>query len=187
VLQRFAGRACTILDLGAGRTWASARMWREYLPDARVVSVDIRVPEPEVPEGVEFVQGDLGDVSVLTALTRDYRPDVVIEDASHLWPHQLLSLVYLLPAVSPGGVYIWEDLHVSAPAVAENFRKGMSYSPADFLGLLIHRTAVDVYWVPRMQFDGTPLGITEVIAAGLIPLIDTILTVRQSAIFVRRA
>lgn len=128
-----------ILDLGAGpppREFASARMWADYVAGARVVAVDIRDLQASVPPGIEFLRGDLGDVGFVASLAARFHPDLVVEDASHRWPHQLLSLFYFLPVVRPGGLFIWEDLHVSGTRYAKRYAEGEGYAPVDFLALL---------------------------------------------------
>ena len=41
------------------------------------------------------------------------QPNIIIDDASHRWSHQIKALYHLFPALSPGGVYILEDLGTS--------------------------------------------------------------------------
>lgn len=220
-----------VVDLGVGpppREFASARMWAEFLPDARIVGVDIKDLGALVPPRVEFIRGDLGDVGFVASLTARLVPDIVVEDASHLWQHQLLSLFYFLPVVRPGGIYIWEDLHVSAPSYASRYADGAGYSPVEFLRLLAgevamsqareerHRgraTAAGPSRGPRLfgsarQAQASPepvespegadspadakpatsaVGLPEMMASALAPLIDSITIVRSAAILVRSA
>src|SRR5262249_29171901 len=57
--------------------------------------------------------GDLGDAKFLDYLAEKYKPQVILDDASHFWPHQILGLERLLKCLEPGGVYIIEDLVTS--------------------------------------------------------------------------
>lgn len=41
--------------------------------------------------------------------------DIIIDDGSHRWHDQMLSLAYLNKCLKNGGIYIIEDLHTSAP------------------------------------------------------------------------
>ena len=41
--------------------------------------------------------------------------DIIIDDGSHLWYHQMLTLAYMSKLVRKGGIYILEDLHTSLP------------------------------------------------------------------------
>lgn len=180
----------TVLDLGVGITpdeFASAKMWADYLPKARIVAVDIGPKPANCPEGIEFLQGDLGDLGFLYQLIRDVRADLVIEDASHRWGHQLLSLFYLLPAVQPGGIYIWEDIHVSALPMKEKFSGGLEYSPLDFLKLLTSEL-IAYRWNgghKRTMHECDEAGIAEVMASSLAPMIDRLTLVPEAALFQR--
>jgi hypothetical protein len=180
-----------VLDLGVGvspNEYASARMWAEYLPDARVVAVDNRPLAAACPDGIDFVQGDLGDVRFLYRLLRESEPDLVVEDASHRWHHQLLSLYYLMPAVKPGGVYIWEDLHVSGGTQAERFSAGYTVSSMDFLGMLareivVYRTLPGSARGP----EGAARGVPEMMATALSLLLDRVTLIPDAAILHRSA
>jgi hypothetical protein len=180
-----------ILDLGVGPVrseFASARMWKRFFPEARVVAVDIRTPKGPVPAGVDFIRGDMGRVEFLTDLARQMTPDLVIEDASHMWAHQLLSLVYLLPVVTPGGVYIWEDLQVAGPALSEKYGQGLGSTAVDFLGDLSREILVHRHPKAGQErvFDGDREALPQVLAAALAALIDSISIVGESAIITRR-
>jgi len=111
----------TLLELGVGpirNKGKSLLTWREYFPAARIIGVDIREDAKEIEtnnEGIEVVIGNCGDVDFLLSLTRDYAPDVIIDDASHKWSHQILAFECLFPALNAGGVYICEDLATSFP------------------------------------------------------------------------
>lgn len=111
----------TLIELGVGPTrnkGKSLLTWREYFPSARIIGVDIRDDAKEIEsdnEGIEVVIGNCGDISFLHKLARDYKPDIIIDDASHKWSHQILAFECLFPALNAGGVYICEDLATSFP------------------------------------------------------------------------
>ncbi len=111
----------------------------------------------------------------------------MVEDASHLWAHQLLSLFYLLPALNPGGVYIWEDLHVSKPALAGRHGLGLPGSPVDFLEALVRE--VILYRRARrpldVSYDDARPAIEQVMVSSLATLIDRITVVGEAAILTR--
>jgi hypothetical protein len=141
-LGHLRGKSFTLLDLGAGfepNHFASAMMWAEYFPGARVVAVDIQ-EGLHAPHGdILFEQVDLSRIENLLRLAREYRPTVVVEDASHVWAHQMLSFFYLFPSLEPGGVYIWEDLNTGGPTMQQTFSQGYPFSPADLMAVLVQK------------------------------------------------
>lgn len=107
----------TLLELGAGpdhNIGASMRCWKEYFKDTsnlHVADINANVAKLQA-EGFKTHVGDLGDVGFLQQLAA--MPwDFVLDDASHLWHHQIIGFRRLFPAVKPGGIYILEDLCTS--------------------------------------------------------------------------
>lgn len=107
----------TLLELGYGghtnpdKGGESARMWRDWMPNARIVVVDY-YPKNNIPEGVNFHQGDQADPVFIKTLADRYAPFwAVIDDASHLSSKSIASFKLLYPHVSPGGLYVVEDSH----------------------------------------------------------------------------
>lgn len=50
----------------------------------------------------------------LAAFAQKYGPfDIVIDDGSHRWDHQRISVGHLIRHVKPGGFYVIEDIHTS--------------------------------------------------------------------------
>lgn len=65
---------------------------------------------------VRFFQCDCGNEDAIKNLIEsfgDIEFDVVIDDASHYWPHQFLSLLHFRRKVKDNGYFILEDLHSS--------------------------------------------------------------------------
>lgn len=102
-----------LLEIGVAHG-GCLKAWLEWLPNSRVYGADIRLPS-----GLEHDRLTLYHVSQVDAdeLWQIFQPgtlDVVIDDASHYLPHQLLTLHYLWPALKPGGYYFVEDVrHLS--------------------------------------------------------------------------
>lgn len=93
-------------------TAPSLTMWRKYLPKATIIGFDISTFKK--PEGDKsfIVQGDQGsreDLKKILDIKEEL--DVVIEDALHASPHQQITLSYLFPHLSSGGMFFIEDLH----------------------------------------------------------------------------
>lgn len=113
----------------------SLAMWEEYLPHAKVVGADIN------PAALRFARGrvtieilDQSDVNRLHKVAERHGPfDVIIEDGSHIWSHQITGIVALFPHLQPGGLYITEDLHTHFGHFARSYRHDIRLSCVDFL------------------------------------------------------
>jgi len=89
----------------------SLNMWREYLPNATIIGFDISTFKQPRDKKSFIVQGDQSSRDDLKKiLDVEERPDVVIEDALHASPHQQITLSYLFPHLSSGGLFFIEDL-----------------------------------------------------------------------------
>jgi hypothetical protein len=139
--QAFAslGGVSDILELGV-LDGASLRWLAKRFPYARIVGVDFTGPGTTWPrtDQIEYVQAAPGDgrtmAAVLARLGRRY--DLIIDDGSHLPPHQASSLVEAFPFVRPGGLYILEDIHTSHPENAD-FRHYNPPGTANCLHILL--------------------------------------------------
>jgi hypothetical protein len=95
-----------------GRDAPSLRLWSHYFPRGQIFGLDfndfggVEIPRCRILRGDASKEADL--LSVLDQTGGQL--DIVIDDASHASDHQQISLGALFPAVSPGGVYIIEDL-----------------------------------------------------------------------------
>lgn len=103
-----------VLEIGV-KKGASIRMWQDYFPGARIYGLDIderalRVEGPRIKIGLV----DQSDSAALEAFAQEFGPfDLIVDDGSHVWSHQILSLQTLLKHVGPRGCYIVEDLQTS--------------------------------------------------------------------------
>ena len=104
-----------LLEIGVSHG-GSLQMWRSYLGRrATIVGVDI---EPRVADlagaGIDVHVGSQSDPAFLSGLVERYGGfDIVIDDGSHWFRDQSVSLDVLWPALSEGGVYLVEDVHRS--------------------------------------------------------------------------
>jgi SAM-dependent methyltransferase len=112
-LSKFRGKAPTIVEIGI-YSGGSLPMWQHYFgPGTQVVGIDI---EPACKayerEGVRVFIGDQADRS-FWARFREQVPkvDILIDDGGHEPEQQSVSLEEMLPHMTPGGVYICEDVH----------------------------------------------------------------------------
>jgi hypothetical protein len=97
----------------------SIRMWNEYFSQASINTFDIRDMHhhPAVVENdrVKFYQGDQGNRESLQSMYKEYGNknfDFILEDGSHEYHHQMISLGQLFQYVKPGGYYILEDMSI---------------------------------------------------------------------------
>lgn len=102
----------TILELGVYHG-GSLKMWGAYFANASVYGVDISEEcQQYTGENRSVILQDLGDEDGIKALG-ELHPTIIVDDASHLWSHQIKALYQLFPALQTGGVYIMEDLGTS--------------------------------------------------------------------------
>ncbi len=107
-----------LLELGIGPDWnmgASLKVWLNYFKrsDFRASIADIN-PNAEQFAGdrVNIHVGDLGSEEFLEVLgVKKY--DLIVDDASHIWSHQIAGFESLFSSLSDGGVYIVEDIQTS--------------------------------------------------------------------------
>ena len=105
----------TLLELGIF-DGASLNMWEAYFPKGRIIGVDFDERCASMGGGrKEVVIADLSLMDNLEKL-KAYRPEIIIDDASHIWSHQIKSLVTLFPVLPHGGIFIMEDLETSFSA-----------------------------------------------------------------------
>jgi hypothetical protein len=93
---------------------ASIRMWREFLPNAEIVGVDInegsRVLVDECKIKVFIL--DQGDQAAIEKMMSEVgEVDFIVDDGSHVLHHQIMSFIALWPHLAKGGFYCIEDLH----------------------------------------------------------------------------
>ena len=111
----FRGQKVRFLEIGVDKG-GSLRMWRKYLgDDAIIFGIDIN-PECEKFDGA-FGQVRIGsqvDQDFLKSVVKEMGGvDIILDDGSHLMEHIPVSLKYLFPHLSNGGLYMIEDLHTA--------------------------------------------------------------------------
>jgi hypothetical protein len=98
------------------RPGGSLRAWRAYFPHARIVGIDIQPDTQFTSDRISTAICDSTDSDATGQFLKD-RPqfDLVIDDGSHEPEDQLATLTNLLRAVSPGGLYVIEDIDSNSP------------------------------------------------------------------------
>ena len=102
-----------LLEIGVS-SGASMLIWRDYLPRATIVGIDIADPPPRIrgQERIHFIQGSQDDPETLDRAgeAAGGRFDLIIDDASHIGYLTKRSFHHLFPRwLMPGGVYVIED------------------------------------------------------------------------------
>jgi len=94
----------------------SLQMWAEYFANANVYGFDIRDFSKATGNWKAIVQGDQSQRDDLRKVADGSSSfDVIIDDALHASLHQQVSFSFLFPHLSPGGLYVIEDLHFQPP------------------------------------------------------------------------
>jgi len=111
--ERFRGQEVHILEIGI-YSGGSLGMWRDYFgPRCHVYGVDIE-PACKVYErdGVKVFIGNQADRSFWRRFWQEVpRIDIIIDDGGHRTDQQIITLEETLPKLSPGGVFLCEDVH----------------------------------------------------------------------------
>ena len=114
---------------------ASLKTWEEYFPQATVIGADI------VPSSKQYERGrviiellDQSNIDELLRVSLTHGPfDIVIEDGSHMWEHQITSLRTLFPFLKNDGLYIVEDLQTNYGAMQRDYKGIASSTCMDYL------------------------------------------------------
>lgn len=128
----------TILEIGIYEG-ASLKTWEEFFSRALIIGLDIH-PQPTMKQTTrcQIEQADQSNaLQILDVGVRRGPFDVVIDDGSHRWDHQIDSFRLLFPFVKAGGYYILEDLDTSYGDSYTAQYKGLSpISAAGYLHVL---------------------------------------------------
>lgn len=110
LLQHRRDQPLTVLEIGV-KTGASLRMWAAYLPQARIIGLDINPADPTLSDVATIYQGDQTNPTLLRRIAAEHGPfDVVVDDGSHRPAHHVTTQAVLWPHVTADGWYAIEDL-----------------------------------------------------------------------------
>ena len=134
-LSKFRDKEMNVLELGVYKG-ASIAMWEKYFPKAIIYGVDINAECKIYETGrKKIIIEDLSHEDRIKKLA-DITPQIVIDDASHLWSHQIKALYNLLPCLPSGAVYIIEDLETSFGRHIDHYGDA-NISAFDFLSVIL--------------------------------------------------
>jgi 23S rRNA U2552 (ribose-2'-O)-methylase RlmE/FtsJ len=110
--KKFVGKEVHIAEVGV-YSGGSLKMWQSYFGDkCKVYGIDI-IEECKTyeDENVKIFIGDQEDRSFWKQFREAVpRIDILIDDGGHLAEQQIVTLEEILPFISPGGVYLCEDV-----------------------------------------------------------------------------
>lgn len=97
---------------------ASVAMWADYFPRATIVGVDYTPDCARFErDRIKIVIGNAGEADFLRSLVDRFgAPQIIIDDGSHRWDHQILALQTLFPLLQRGGHFVVEDIDTSFEA-----------------------------------------------------------------------
>ena len=112
---QYRGKPVKMLEIGVFKG-GSLDIWRKYFgPAATIFGVDIN------PECANFVDapnqvriGSQADAQFLTDVVKEMGGvDIILDDGSHIAPHQRASFRALFPLLNSDGIYAIEDVHTA--------------------------------------------------------------------------
>lgn len=112
--EKYIQQSFNMIELGVFKG-ASIRTFGEYFKNAKIYGVDIDPQCKNFTGGIDNIEvliRDLGSPGAYDELKR-LEPTIILDDASHMWSHQITALCELFPALKRGGMYILEDLSTS--------------------------------------------------------------------------
>ena len=113
IYQSALARTERMLEIGVDRG-GSLQMWREFLPDATIVGLDINPKAAHYEDTARDIHvriGDQTDTAFLSGVLDEFGPfDTILDDGSHKSKHMIQSFQYLFPRLQAGGVYLVEDV-----------------------------------------------------------------------------
>ncbi|MCK0141257.1 tetratricopeptide repeat protein [Aliiroseovarius sp. F20344] len=120
LLAHLRDKPVKILEIGVGgyadddRGGQSLRMWRDFFENGDVTGIDIQKKTMDLGPRVKILQGSQVDPDFLEELVKDRGPfDIIVDDGSHRNEHIVESYHILFPSLTPGGIYIAEDVQTS--------------------------------------------------------------------------
>ena len=119
----WASEAWNILEIGVAEG-RSLRTWAEWFPNARITGFDIDPKSLEIKENRirTFYCDQSNTLSITKAIGASHKWnksnfDYIIDDGSHIYGHQVTTMLCLLPTLRLGGIYFVADCIDNAPPV----------------------------------------------------------------------
>ncbi len=108
-IRHWKNEPITILELGVFKG-GSIKTWESYFEKAQIYGVDIdEACKCYESDRSKIIIQDLSNEDELAKLA-ELHPQIIVDDASHIWSHQIKAIFQLFPKMSTGGVFVMEDL-----------------------------------------------------------------------------
>lgn len=104
-LFKYQHTAERVLEIGIAHG-LSTNMWRKYFINAEIIGVDIK-DRGAIAEGCTLIYADATNHQTFSKYNFF---DVIIDDGSHIFEHQIKSFNVLFPKLRSNGVYFIEDI-----------------------------------------------------------------------------
>lgn len=142
--ERIRNTPLKLLEIGIAGG-ASLKVWEDYFPNASIIGADINPDAKRFARkriAIELI--DQSKSESLTQLGSRHGPfDIIIEDGSHMWEHQILTLKTMFPYVTDGGIYIVEDLQTNFGKLAAGFSGNSTISCVEYIKKLVDARVSD--------------------------------------------
>jgi hypothetical protein len=124
----------TLLEIGVFNG-ASLKTWEEYFSRGKIVGVDYLPSCKRFERGrVKIELADQANIDHLTRVALAHGPfDIIIDDGSHQWDHQIAAVRTLFPFLEDHGLFVVEDLQTNYGAMQAKYRGGANVSCVEFL------------------------------------------------------
>jgi hypothetical protein len=166
-----------ILEIGV-LGGSSLRTWEEYFPNAKIIGLDISLEaKKEESQRIKIEILDQSDTFQLSKYAEDKNFDIIIDDGSHVWGHQIKTLRILFPILNPLGIYIVEDLDTSYGKYYRDYSGDGTRTAASYL----HE--ISDWVVGHRQMSGDELNDQSI--ASIYPTIDSITYYRGTSLILK--
>jgi cephalosporin hydroxylase len=148
-LHEVRGLEVSVMEIGVLRGQSIA-MWAEYFQHGKVVGLDINPATKQYEsDRIHIEIADQSNPADLARIAAAHGPfDLIVDDGSHIWDHQITTLRTLLPFVKPGRYYILEDIDTSYGVHVPQFKGKQGLSAAKYLqtisDFMVGDAAIDI-------------------------------------------
>ncbi len=126
MFANFINKKCTVAEIGIEKN-ASTKMWREYFKKANIDCFEIdkekiNFAKRDKLKNVKYHYIDVSDKKIIVSQFKKSKKkyDIIIDDSTHLFDHQINIILGSYKFLKPGGTIIIEDIY--------KFRKGYEES-----------------------------------------------------------
>lgn len=112
--QKFKDNDVNFLEIGVD-SGGSLQMWSNYFSeDSKICGIDINPLSYYKEKNIEVHIGSQDNTCFLNSVVQKYEFfDIILDDAYHQCPQQIISFEFLFPFLKDGGFYLCEDTHTS--------------------------------------------------------------------------